>query len=179
MDAQPPSTPPQWNYTISSTPPQPSSFAILATPSPHSQDTNSGGRIPTPRWSHFRPLNTIIDTYDGTDVAIRSPTDSSQSKGDHNLFHRRRRLPTPISEDEDMVSPTGMTENTMERLNIQTMPAVGASSWDQFGEGKDNMTSLASQGPKTGRTVLSMGYRADCEKCRSRVPGHYNHVIQM
>ncbi|KAI9827859.1 MAG: hypothetical protein M1832_004348 [Thelocarpon impressellum] len=29
-----------------------------------------------------------------------------------------------------------------------------------------------------GKPVLSMGYRADCEKCRARVPGHYSHVIR-
>ncbi|MCJ1464828.1 hypothetical protein MMC07_003443 [Pseudocyphellaria aurata] len=181
MDSQPPGTPPQWNDTIPtsmSTLPQQSSFATLAKPSRHSQDTDSGGRIPTPRWGHFRSIDTSIDMYDGTDTANHSPTGSSQSNGDHNLFLRRRRLPTPISEDEDMVSPTGMTEDTGERTNMITMPALGPSSWDQFSEGKDNMTSLASLGPRAGRTVLSMGYRADCEKCRTRVPGHYNHVIQ-
>ena len=24
---------------------------------------------------------------------------------------------------------------------------------------------------------FSMGYRADCEKCRAKVPGHFNHII--
>ena len=28
---------------------------------------------------------------------------------------------------------------------------------------------------KGGRLV--MGYRADCEKCRDKVPGHYNHFL--
>lgn len=28
------------------------------------------------------------------------------------------------------------------------------------------------------RPVLSMGYRADCERCRARVPGHYTHVLR-
>lgn len=25
---------------------------------------------------------------------------------------------------------------------------------------------------------IFMGYRADCDKCRMGVPGHYNHIIQ-
>jgi hypothetical protein len=29
----------------------------------------------------------------------------------------------------------------------------------------------------TVKRVLSMGYRADCEKCRLRVPGHMNHFV--
>lgn len=28
-----------------------------------------------------------------------------------------------------------------------------------------------------GKMVLSMGFRADCDKCRRRVPGHYSHII--
>jgi len=24
---------------------------------------------------------------------------------------------------------------------------------------------------------FSIGYRADCEKCRLKVPGHFNHII--
>ena len=33
-------------------------------------------------------------------------------------------------------------------------------------------------GGETGKVVFSMGYRADCEKCRERVPGHYSHVLK-
>lgn len=32
--------------------------------------------------------------------------------------------------------------------------------------------------PMKGKMTISMGYRADCEKCRMRVPGHYNHLIR-
>ncbi|KAL4821685.1 hypothetical protein BDW67DRAFT_149308 [Aspergillus spinulosporus] len=28
------------------------------------------------------------------------------------------------------------------------------------------------------RLVFSMGYRADCDRCRNRVPGHYSHILQ-
>ncbi|KAJ5752475.1 hypothetical protein N7520_009392 [Penicillium odoratum] len=28
------------------------------------------------------------------------------------------------------------------------------------------------------KPTIAMGYRADCEKCRSRVPGHYSHIIR-
>jgi hypothetical protein len=30
-------------------------------------------------------------------------------------------------------------------------------------------------GGTSGKRGFSMGYRADCEKCRMKVPGHYNH----
>lgn len=183
IDSQPPSSPSPWNDTMSttmSTPPRPSSFALLSKPSSQdSQDGNNGGRIPTPRWGHFRSIESSIDMYDRTDAACYAATDSLQLEVDHGLFLRRRRLPTPISEDENMVSPTGMTEETMERPDTGTVPSPGMPSWDQFGSGKIDMAIPASPVPKTGRTMLSMGYRADCEKCRTRVPGHYNHVIQL
>lgn len=183
MDSQPPSSPSPWNDTMSttmSTPPRPSSIALLSKPSSRdSQDGNNGERIPTPRWGHFRSIESSIDMYDGTDAACYTATDSLQLEVDHGLFLRRRRLPTPISEDENMVSPTGMTEETMQRPDTGTVPAPGMTSWDQFGRGKIDMTIPASPIPKIRRTMLSMGYRADCEKCRTRVPGHYNHVIQL
>ena len=31
---------------------------------------------------------------------------------------------------------------------------------------------------KSEKTTLAMGYRADCEKCRARVPGHFNHFVK-
>ena len=113
-------------------------------------------------------------------AASHGPTGAPQLEVDHGLFLRRRRLPSPISEDENMVSPMGMMEDTMERPDdMGTMLAHGVPSWEHFGRGKSDVMSSAGPGPKVGRTMLSMGYRADCEKCRTRVPGHYNHVIQM
>lgn len=32
--------------------------------------------------------------------------------------------------------------------------------------------------PTKGKMTISMGYRADCEKCRMKVPGHYNHFVR-
>lgn len=28
-----------------------------------------------------------------------------------------------------------------------------------------------------GKRGFSMGYRADCERCRMKVPGHFSHVV--
>ncbi|WFC96418.1 hypothetical protein MBRA1_003075 [Malassezia brasiliensis] len=37
---------------------------------------------------------------------------------------------------------------------------------------------VRSSDPPGGRPLLryTMGYREDCEMCRNRIPGHYNHV---
>lgn len=32
--------------------------------------------------------------------------------------------------------------------------------------------------PTKSKTSFTMGYRADCEKCRLKVPGHYSHIVR-
>lgn len=32
--------------------------------------------------------------------------------------------------------------------------------------------------PKREKISFSMGYRADCEKCQMKVPGHYSHIVR-
>jgi hypothetical protein len=32
--------------------------------------------------------------------------------------------------------------------------------------------------PRREKISFSMGYRADCEKCQMRVPGHYSHIVR-
>lgn len=32
--------------------------------------------------------------------------------------------------------------------------------------------------PRREKMSFSMGYRADCEKCQMRVPGHYSHIVR-
>lgn len=37
----------------------------------------------------------------------------------------------------------------------------------------------ANRGANRGRMIIAMGYRADCEKCQLRVPGHYSHFVRV
>lgn len=192
------------------TPPRPSPFTLLpGPPLRDSQDTALGGRIPTPRWGHFRSIDTSVNMIDApNDVATlaMSRTDSnirlqmsntvppqdihpalsytnivnppqSQLETDHSLFLHRRRLPSPISEDENMVSPTAMTEGSLDRRDFRcnvhdfSEQSIRSKPW---AKNERNMTLQNS-----GKLMLSMGFRADCDKCRTRVPGHYNHVIRV
>ncbi|KAL4997206.1 hypothetical protein BDV10DRAFT_95469 [Aspergillus recurvatus] len=40
------------------------------------------------------------------------------------------------------------------------------------------MSSSVSSIKPAKKLVFSMGYRADCDRCRNRVPGHYSHILQ-
>ncbi|KAL9602746.1 MAG: hypothetical protein Q9219_001589 [cf. Caloplaca sp. 3 TL-2023] len=129
------------------------------------QEFNNGGRIPTPIYGHFDHVerNTEMDTSENNA--------QSQQEIAHDLFLRRRRLPSPISEDEAVDAPDGMggmlgrldmgpgTENTPPSFRTSRLWSGGAT-------------------PTKGKMTISMGYRADCDKCRLKVPGHYNHLIR-
>lgn len=189
-------------------PPQPSNVDLILDPSERaSQDMALGGRIPTPRWGHFHSVNTNVDVFDTpgdiqtpsalhstqnagsqtpgirasqkfqtTPLCTNSVNSQSQAETDHGLFLRRRRLPSPISEDENMISPTEITQE-VEILDLRD-PHQDFSYQSKTSKTlTPNERHMAS--PNTGKMMLSMGFRADCEKCRTRVPGHYNHIIRV
>lgn len=178
MDSQSPSCSPRWNNMLAepSTPPRPSQLLLLPISTTRdTQSMNNGGRIPTPRWGHFRSIDMNIDMCDAPEMR------PSQLEADHSLFLRRRRLPSPISEDENVVSSTGMTEEMMYRLDMRSTRSEREPFVGQFQRGKiwaPVAVGPGAVGAKAGKTMLSMGYRSDCEKCQRRVPGHYNHVVR-
>jgi len=130
------------------------------------------GRIPTPIHSQFS-------------ASIRSdkpsrPRFSGIDEGVEDSFGRNRRLPSPISEGESSPATTthSFGEISMDvDLERETPTKKGHSrskhSIRQWGGyGGDN-------GPTTPglRRNFTIGYRADCEKCRNRVPGHNAHIV--
>lgn len=98
------------------------------------------------------------------------------------VHKQRRRLPSPISEDESMlfsvntISPSGMTEEMMNRLDMRLDDSCSPTK-DIPRVERPPAEEAASIQTRT-KAKLLMGYRADCEKCRARVPGHYNHLIR-
>ena len=120
----------------------------------------NGGRIPTPIYGHFQQnLDTAMDDSPSS-FQQPSPFDVEYEK---NM--RARRLPTPISEDEAMDTFDSPSEASEE------MPYAPLRQPSRFAP------PLPYQSPKRGKPMFSMGFRADCEMCRNRVPGHYNHIF--
>ncbi|KAL8872322.1 MAG: hypothetical protein Q9174_002029 [Haloplaca sp. 1 TL-2023] len=160
------SDPPQPQSSIESCQPSPCTITTPQTIFYNPQEVNNGGRIPTPIYGHFNRAERRTDMVE--------PTENSQQAQQelaHDLFLRRRRLPSPISEDEAMDTPEGMggmmgkldmgTRNSREGIPFKTNKMWGGGSPVQ-----------------KGKMTISMGFRADCEKCRMRVPGHYNHWVR-
>lgn len=77
------------------------------------------------------------------------------------------REPTPGAE-----SPNGSSSNAMD---VEGGPAT-PSPRKGHTRSKHTVNSWTALQPGMMRS-FSIGYRADCEKCRMKVPGHFNHII--
>ena len=220
----------------------------LLAPGPFHPDAiaaNIAGRMPTPIQPNFAAQ--VRGVWGGPGPALHHPN------GLHNLGHQpdsagladpsiprtmgaanpwigahSRRLPSPISEGEDMCSPTGTSGLTspgmvldsvlssqlnerLQRRRDSDLSPKDMGMMDVEEEHDVTTTTLtltqttsaptesnsAPATPSPGRrghirsrhTVnnwtlqpgmkksFSIGYRADCEKCRLKVPGHFNHII--
>ncbi|QSZ35402.1 hypothetical protein DSL72_008272 [Monilinia vaccinii-corymbosi] len=143
-------------------------------------------RVPTPIDSSFsaytrsdKPLHPTISEPDLIDEAFL------------DQFRRGRRLPSPISEGEmspsiiaegihgmqmevesSCPSPEFEKEIPIPHKKGHTRSKHSLRNWN--GSTGDLSGNLNGVGTKRS---FSMGYRADCEKCRNKVPGHFSHII--
>ena len=133
--------------------------------SPH--NSVFGGRLPTPIYGHFQQsIDAKMEM--GEDPEIIIPR--SQQEVEYENYVRRRRLPTPITEDEAMaefpMTTGGMTGH------------VSMNAYIHNGQQPSVKTPHGFVTSPRGRLSFSMGFRADCEMCRNRVPGHTNHIFR-
>lgn len=95
---------------------------------------------------------------------------------------------TPPSPDSDDGKAFNSTFQHVSRNDAQT-PENGYSAALKLPAGhSDSMSCDASNGHHSLNGVrrsnkpkasIAMGYRADCEKCQRRVPGHYSHIVRV
>ncbi|KAI1913113.1 hypothetical protein LOZ65_005870 [Ophidiomyces ophidiicola] len=199
----------------------------------------SGGRTATPIFSHFTS-NMNTDSMMGENMSSTGPQVTPTAPTvppDETAWWRRRRLPSPISEDESPTNakcPEGVAiphRNQAEAFSSAHNPSgirisvtpvrneasasgslhaptdyftplpqtsaignqanVGVSLGDIQGQHEQlsapptRPASQASHLSEASTAVLrprkltiAMGFRADCEKCQQRVPGHYSHIIR-
>lgn len=156
--------------------------SVHLSPGPfHSESSSSiSGRIPTPIHSSFAPF---IRAEKST---LNHDLDFTDDEALVDRFRRGRRLPSPISEGETSPSVivAGFGEMQMEvdhassqELERETPTKKGHT------RSKHSLRAWTGLGGETGspsggmKRSFSMGYRADCEKCRLKVPGHFSHII--
>ncbi|KAF1999613.1 hypothetical protein P154DRAFT_436780 [Amniculicola lignicola CBS 123094] len=167
---------------------------------------NNTGRIPTPIYGSFYaprgpmggggmaglgyPSGGMAGGFSMDNNHLSVPTDpilqppvmrkQIQLNQDHD---RSRRMPSPISEDEDLPdTPTAFTQSQLERLSVTSHNHVSEHNMDLSEEPPPGVNTSPTRGRKrsgafTGKGRFSMGYREDCDKCRARIPGHYSHFL--
>lgn len=164
---------PQWGQQASSSSPQASPRTVtppspgfkVPIRSPH--NAVFGGRLPTPIYGHFQQS---IDAKMEMGEDPENIIPRSQQEIEYENYVMRRRLPTPITEDEAIAEfPTttgGMTGH------------VSMSAYLHNGQQSSVRSPHGFVTSPRGRLSFSMGFRADCEMCRNRVPGHTNHIFR-
>lgn len=124
---------------------------------------------------------------------VLSPMMSEDGESEADWW-RRRRLPSPAQSpiissqrmDTDELTSPGMMDalsfdnirahNSELNYDINSSPPLSSSSKGSKGHAMfERRSDTASEAPRKGKLV--MGFRADCEKCQKRLPGHYSHIV--
>lgn len=142
----------------------------------------------------FQPSSQQLSRSKTVADMTASPSPTHQFPEDA-LWWRRPRLPSPVSENGDAMMGIKDTSDDAEMVDEvsppESFPTTGSgnssgmeaeaaivrerlSSLDLPDQAKAEPPSSIKPVKKLG---FSMGYRADCDKCRRKVPGHYNHII--
>lgn len=165
------------------------------------------GRTATPIYSHFTSnMNVDVMMRDNNNSSSAQSslrnfdTPSAATPHCRELWHNRR-LPSPVSEGEKSPDPPQTSdakplENPVGPLGYGGLEtSKPTTSYPVFGHdaqhrehnrlGSDTKHSCDAHSHPNTRTRtnrmkmgIAMGYRADCDKCQRRVPGHYSHIIR-
>ncbi|KAF7118084.1 hypothetical protein CNMCM5793_007470 [Aspergillus hiratsukae] len=110
------------------------------------------------------------------------------TKSSQDTSGTTQRLPSPISEDENAMScgKCSMSDAEMasgpSRSTSRALTPFQQDSSQWFGTIESQQQAKQSgyaNGPHLSKKVsFSMGFRADCDKCLRKVPGHYSHIIR-
>ena len=185
-------SPRQWSQMPRTPSPQasPCTMEFEQVESKQTQTNLTGGRLPTPIYGHFqRSIDAKIE------MGANPETHASrlQQETEYENYVRRRRLPTPIDEDESMECSSTVSGD-MRDLHLGGHTRRGGVDYTYhpsqiFGSTENNTLfqsisdTLASSAdyytvPPPRKLSFSMGPRANCELCIRRVPGHSNHIIR-
>ncbi|KAL4990482.1 hypothetical protein BDW68DRAFT_154310 [Aspergillus falconensis] len=90
--------------------------------------------------------------------------------------------PNPNTETQsaaDTIIPTLKgPESEPPHFTIDTIHCLTSKGPNHGMPASMEMSSSVSSIKPAKKLVFSMGYRADCDRCRNRVPGHYSHILQ-
>ncbi len=157
-----------------------------------SSESSNSGRLPTPMHPTFKragmnglgyPSSGFAGSLSEEPMGASLPSipepplrrSNRQDMGEE----RSRRMPSPITEDDDIPdTPTAATQSQLSRLSFsQPSDQMDTDLSTPSLDVPPTPRTRKRSGALTGMGRFSMGYRDDCEKCRQRVPGHYSHFL--
>lgn len=168
--------------------------------SAHSRNSANPSPIPHHLVNRSLSLNGAQSTVSTPGYFPTSDPAVNQPQQDHNMMedvsfhsepknhHSQARLPSPVSDEDAIMANSDKTEDTeMDYFQtslahgVKPTPSQPTSTAGQYSQQthEDLMKQAAvSASTHRKRPALVMGFRADCEKCRCRVPGHYSHILR-
>jgi hypothetical protein len=167
------------NGTVEVSAPQPSAAAAAAVMADWSMVQNR--RLPSPisECGVEDSLESARMALDSTSMHGSSNNHLSHLTHEHPLVAglpprassavevRCTREGTPASEQ---------TQTSGNAMDVESGGAATPSPKKGHTRSKHTLNSWTALQPGMTRS-FSIGYRADCEKCRNKVPGHFNHII--
>lgn len=121
-----------------------------------------------------------------TQISGTDPNDMSDIKYDTGDESSQARLPSPISDDEVMETAIP-SESDLMHYSPRDVSMTPDFPSESSKDSDISMQPVRKQPPPRSTTSFAgarktprvmMGYRADCEKCRAREPGHYIHILR-
>ncbi|KAF3929526.1 hypothetical protein ABW19_dt0203410 [Dactylella cylindrospora] len=179
---------------------QPSIGSINAQPFP-SQPTFAANAFisppvtPTPIPLHRRQTSDI--PMEDTDMAMADSQPSSQRDWNSTAITLNTNIPAFVQQDSNLSAISmadadaeddeddrnrigrphtpGMIMKDMNRLEVSPSSETQNRLWSGMESTMAKQTQQQPHAAPPPKGRFTMGYRADCEKCRNRVPGHYAH----
>jgi hypothetical protein len=134
------------------------------------------------------------DSHGSSSSGARMALDSSSLlHGDHG--HGHHHLSHLTHEHPLVAGLPPRASSAMEARSVAREATPAAENQNHHGCAMEVESSAGTPSPKKGHTrskhtvnswtalqpgmtrSFSIGYRADCERCRNKVPGHFNHII--
>jgi hypothetical protein len=138
-------------------------------------------RLPTPIYGHFidSDVNMDMSGASARSSTLLSPLIREEDEPYWWRGHHRPPSPvdtfaevmTPVSQVGGVINTAGSNDLSRNKTPFPEFPNQEHSTFS----GQRERFGGESGAPQSRR--LTMGFRADCEKCIRRIPGHYSHIV--
>ncbi|QKX62432.1 uncharacterized protein TRUGW13939_09593 [Talaromyces rugulosus] len=84
--------------------------------------------------------------------------------------------PSSMAVDSDITSPPPQTFLQVPEQSLDIPARLYSDDHHHMAAISEPVTTATTR--RKGKISFAMGYRADCEKCQMKVPGHYSHIVR-